>query len=680
MIDKLLAAGPWLLLLVQGTACLAVGLAASHAWRHRPARAHQVLLTALLAAVLMPVLYLSAGHFELGVLAPNAAPPGDIPTLRRASVPARQSSIPLAPPDTWHADTPPAAADGRTPTTGPLRDPPADEVAAELPLLTVEPMAPATALWATALSIPWRLMAFLCWAVTTASLLLRLILRLVLGLHFVHTARPVQNECLHRALETAQDRLGMGGSVAIRSSGRIRSPVIWCWGREPVLLVHPRALQAGGRTKWVGVFCHELSHWRRLDHVSGLLAEVLTAIFPWHPLLWWAKDQLLRLSEHVCDDWVLAGGQTALDYAESLLDLAPQKQAAFVPTVIGKEKAMKERIRRIVKDRGSNPRMGMGWALGVSALAVLASVGVALAQPRPEAKQRREEEPRPQVRQEQAGPRPAVAGRRNVLVRLHEQLQAQARETEAVLHRRGEGAPEEERAVLRAELETLQEQIELVERQLRTLEQGVRRPGPGEPRAPEQEAKINELRRHRDELANNIRAAERELRGLRDGQDQEARELKAHLERRHAELGEVESKLAELSRAQALGRDAGARPPQDQAPSNVRQRRAELQEEMRRIEQRLRELGPEQDQEARELRARLEAIQGQMADLERRPEALRRGAAPLQEVRPPAEAHTRTAPEEGRRLEAEVEELRRQMQELREQMQQMQRTLEQRAR
>jgi ABC-type Fe3+ transport system permease subunit len=74
MIDKLLAAGPWLLLLVQGTACLAVGLAVSHAWRHRPARAHQVLVTALLASVLMPGLYLSAGYFELGVLAPDTAP------------------------------------------------------------------------------------------------------------------------------------------------------------------------------------------------------------------------------------------------------------------------------------------------------------------------------------------------------------------------------------------------------------------------------------------------------------------------------------------------------------------------------------------------------------------------------------------------------------------------------
>ena len=123
---------------------------------------------------------------------------------------------------------------------------------------------------------------------------------------------------------------------------------------------------------WAGIFCHELAHLKRRDHVSGLFAEILTALFPWHPLLWWTKARLAKLSEQACDDWVLAAGQSGVDYAETLLGLTAQKQMAFVPTVIGKEKTMSTRIRRIIKDRCGDPRVGARWMAGVSLLAILA--------------------------------------------------------------------------------------------------------------------------------------------------------------------------------------------------------------------------------------------------------------------------------------------------------------------
>jgi len=340
---------------------------------------------------------------------------------------------------------------------------------------------------------------------------------------------------------------------------------------------------------------------------------------------------------------------------------------------------MKERIRRIVKNECDNPRIGVRWAMGVSALAVLASVGAALAQERPAARERRDDGQRPQVRQEQAAPRPAVAGRRNVLTKLRDQLQEQARDTEAAIRQRGDEAGPDGR-VLRAELDTLREQIELVEQQLRDLEGGPRRASQAQPRPPELEARFNELRRHREELAENARRMERELGGLKDGQDQEARELKAHLERLHAQMGDVDRQLAELQRAPAGVRIARARTPQPQAlPENLRQRRAALAEETRLIEQRLKELRPDQDQEARELQARLQALRAQMAALDNRPEGLPRVQGRVERAGAAAEPRPRMAPAENPRLEAQVEELRNQMRELREQMQQMQKLMEQTA-
>ena len=77
-------------------------------------------------------------------------------------------------------------------------------------------------------------------------------------------------------------------------------------------------------------------HWGVRDHVSpsdpyvaNLLGELACGLLPWNPLAWWARARLSGLSELACDDWVIASGQSATDYAESLLGLVPQRRTAF---------------------------------------------------------------------------------------------------------------------------------------------------------------------------------------------------------------------------------------------------------------------------------------------------------------------------------------------------------------
>jgi HEAT repeat protein len=134
---------------------------------------------------------------------------------------------------------------------------------------------------------------------------------------------------------------------------------------------------------WTGVVCHELAHTQRRDHISGLLAELTVCIFPWQPLLWFAKARLRNLSELACDDWVIASGQSGTDYAESLLDLIPGSRIAFMSGVTGSKKELANRIHRIVKDRCGNPRTGRTWVLFVSLLTTSLVVGMAFAQTRP---------------------------------------------------------------------------------------------------------------------------------------------------------------------------------------------------------------------------------------------------------------------------------------------------------
>lgn len=437
MIDELFRPNPWLLLCLQGTACLVAGLAASFALRRRAARAHQVLLTALLASLLTPGLSLAAKHFGLGVFAPKTVSSGQ----RTVEVQPLDSSLPADAPaaQTARKSTPPSMA-------GPVIEVPA------------------------ATRVPWGL-AVACWLTATVVLLTRLALRFLLGLHLLRTADPLEAEPIGRAVEEARSRLGIERRVQIRHSAKVQSPVIWCWDREPVLLLQKAAAACPEGTDWVGIFCHEISHWRRLDHATGLFAELLTAMFPWHPLLWWAKGRLLRLSERACDDWVVATGQPGVDYAETLLSLAAQRQMAFLPMIAGKDRTMKTRIHRIIKDGCGNPRVGTRWTLAVSIAAALASVGIALAQQAPVPPQP-PEPPQAQTpsepRDRQAAPDPAEARQRESLDQAIQQVTATIRQKEALLR---------ERSHLPLERESLRSDIEVLRWQIQRLEWERQNPG-----------------------------------------------------------------------------------------------------------------------------------------------------------------------------------------------------------
>jgi hypothetical protein len=79
----------------------------------------------------------------------------------------------------------------------------------------------------------------------------------------------------------------------------------------------------------------------------------------------------------------VASGRSAADYAESLLDLSPQGQLVLLPAVVGRKKGLQNRVRRIVKDKCGNPRIGLRWTLAVSLAAACITIGAAFAQTRP---------------------------------------------------------------------------------------------------------------------------------------------------------------------------------------------------------------------------------------------------------------------------------------------------------
>ena len=111
--------------------------------------------------------------------------------------------------------------------TGPFgisMDLPAAETACEV--LPSNPPAP----------VPRGLICLGCWVTLSAILLGRLALQFLLGLRLLMRAQPLQSEHLCRAMESARARMQVAQSTRIRGSERIKSPILWCWTRRPVLL------------------------------------------------------------------------------------------------------------------------------------------------------------------------------------------------------------------------------------------------------------------------------------------------------------------------------------------------------------------------------------------------------------------------------------------------------------
>lgn len=366
-------------LLWQSTLWLALGLVVGRIWRRRAARAHLVLVLATVAAVASPLLTAGVRGLGWGVLQAAAhqvveVPVDDAPpvaTESRVTEPPAERDLPVAQEAAAEAEMP---ADDRVAESS---SPPA--VAESIP----ETMVPAqtTRPWTTRLgnSLP---VAIVCaWIVCSLALFIHLMSSLLAGRRLVRqSVREVDPELL-TALSEARGLLAVDSVVDLRASTGARCPMIWCWANRPVLLVPPSAGDQEG-ISWCSIFCHELAHWLRSDHLSAFWTELLVIAVPWQPLAWFSRRQLSALREQACDDWVLASVREATDYAESLVNLVPQNSPTFALPALRSYESLKHRLEHVLAGVRVTPRAGRNWVVLASLLSLVAAAGIAFAQQR----------------------------------------------------------------------------------------------------------------------------------------------------------------------------------------------------------------------------------------------------------------------------------------------------------
>ncbi len=324
----------------QSTLFLPAGIIGSYLLRNQPARAHRLLLLAVMASVTAPLATSAVRAAGWGVLPSSAdAAPGQRDDRGQAS--------------------------GRLagPATGPAHgvvDAQRDE------RLAARSSSTAPREWLR--SIDWRSAATFLWLLVSAALVVRLVFSLRDGRRLMERAEGLQDLGIMSSLRAAAAQLGLRTDVELRLSNAVRCPAIWSWGPRPAVVL-PRSLAGDQAVDWESLFCHELGHLKRRDHLVALLIEILTCVAPWQLALWWARRRLTELSERACDMWALDGRGSPTRYAETLLRLAPQSRGMHALPAVSSRRHLTRRVVSLLADERGSPRAGAAW----SAAAVLAT-------------------------------------------------------------------------------------------------------------------------------------------------------------------------------------------------------------------------------------------------------------------------------------------------------------------
>jgi beta-lactamase regulating signal transducer with metallopeptidase domain len=355
-VDTLLRAG----LSNAAAACaLALVAAAVGYFCRRPAVRHALWLLVLLKLVTPPLV-------ELPIPRPSAPEPPA--AVAEAPPPAPEELPALAP----EADPDPPAE--VVVEVVPVAEPPF-EAALEIP----EPEQPEEPVVPAAVPepppappsppFPWQAIGLAAWAAGSVFWLGLTAWRAGRFARLLCYARPAP-DWLRREADRLARRLGLARAPGVwLVPGRV-SPMVWAAGWSPLLLLPGQLMDRLDADARRTLLAHELAHLLRRDHRVRLFELLVTALFWWHPVVWWARRELREAEEQCCDAWVLwALPESAKTYALALVETvdflseAPSALPALASGV-GQVHDLRRRVTMIMQ--GTTPR-ALTWG-GVLAL------------------------------------------------------------------------------------------------------------------------------------------------------------------------------------------------------------------------------------------------------------------------------------------------------------------------
>ena len=94
-------------------------------------------------------------------------------------------------------------------------------------------------------------------------------------------------------------KLGVRSRFRLRMTDARLSPLVWPIGRPTIVLSRPLLAELS-RDEIKTLLAHELAHLRRKDHWLRWLELSVSALYWWHPIVWWTRRMIqARKNKHV---------------------------------------------------------------------------------------------------------------------------------------------------------------------------------------------------------------------------------------------------------------------------------------------------------------------------------------------------------------------------------------------
>ena len=210
----------------------------------------------------------------------------------------------------------------------------------------------------------WASAIFWLWAAGASLALLRVGFAFWQLLRLRGRSRPLANDAIHvgpdapsassgQALVRAGERSSpRGRSSEIRLSDDVRIPTAVGFFK-PLIVIPSWTLEELSPNELNSVLIHELEHLRRWDDWTNLAQKILTAVFFFHPAIWWLDRKLALEREMACDEAVLAQTGDRHAYAACLVRVAEKSRLrcglALAQSVVGRVSQTTHRVTEILR-------------------------------------------------------------------------------------------------------------------------------------------------------------------------------------------------------------------------------------------------------------------------------------------------------------------------------------------
>jgi bla regulator protein blaR1 len=360
-----------------GATLLAILAWAIARWSRSPALAHGLWAIVLLKLLTPPLVEVPVG-WKLALYAQGPPPPSGIAEFREKNEPITALPAPRESPATHfsahrraatplHIDVSPATAarDSSEPSL----------------TMTVNHAVQVQANFrASATSFGWRRAAdvtgsclFVIWLGGIGISLIILARRAWAFQRFINRSAIIDTSLPLRVKQLAS-AAGLRTAPQILVVQGIVSPMLWGVGRRTTLIFPEQLLRQLPSAACDALVLHELAHYSRGDQWLRLLELVAQLLYWWHPVVWWARQEIEAAEEQCCDAWVVnrqAGSRRT--YAEALLATIdflcePSPDLPPVASGLGEVPLLRIRLTQI---------MHGDLAAGLSASAKLTLLGIA---------------------------------------------------------------------------------------------------------------------------------------------------------------------------------------------------------------------------------------------------------------------------------------------------------------